>query len=53
MSVRPAVVLEPAAQQLVAATVDPQFLMAAGPAGGRRILDDRATHFLPAALAAK
>jgi len=40
MSDRPAVVLEPAAQQLVEATADPLFLIDAGPAGARKILDD-------------
>jgi acetyl esterase/lipase len=40
MSDRPAVVLEPAAQQLVEATADPLFLIDAGVDGARKILDD-------------
>ncbi len=40
MSEHPAVVLEPAAQQLVEATADPLFLITAGPDGARKILND-------------
>ncbi len=40
MSDHPAVVLEPAAQQLVEDTADPLFLIEAGPDGARKILDD-------------
>ena len=40
MSDQPAVVLEPAAQQLVEATADPLILINAGTEGARKILDD-------------
>ena len=40
MSDHPVVVLEPAAQQLVADTADPLFLINAGPDGARQILND-------------
>ncbi|GAA3938600.1 alpha/beta hydrolase [Actinoplanes auranticolor] len=40
MSDRPAIVLEPAAQQLVEATADPLFLIDAGADGARKILND-------------
>ncbi|MCM4085085.1 alpha/beta hydrolase [Paractinoplanes hotanensis] len=40
MSDHPTVVLEPAAQRLVEDTADPLFLIDAGPAGARKILED-------------
>ena len=40
MSDQPAIVLEPAAQELVEATADPLGLIKAGPEGARKILND-------------
>ena len=49
----PAVVLEPAAQQLVEATADPLLLIDAGPDGARKVAGESVGGNMAAALAAK